>query len=65
MSSGPVVVKLGGTTIAEQEDVLTEVAELRKIRPVIVVHGGGKRLTQWLERLGVESRFDGWSPGDR
>ena len=58
MSGSPVVVKLGGTTIAEQQDVLREIAAERQQRPVVVVHGGGKRLTSWLERLGVESRFD-------
>ena len=28
-------------------------------RPVVLVHGGGKRITEWLERLGVPSRFEG------
>jgi acetylglutamate kinase len=54
----PVVVKLGGTTIAEEQDVFREIVALRQRRPVVVVHGGGKRLTDWLERLGVESRFE-------
>jgi acetylglutamate kinase len=51
------VVKLGGTTIAEERDVLRELAALSRERPVVVVHGGGKRLSAWLARLGVESRF--------
>ncbi len=25
----------------------------------MLVHGGGKRITEWLERLGVPSRFEG------
>lgn len=54
----PVVVKLGGTTIAEEQDVFREIVAERRRRPVVVVHGGGKRLTEWLERLGVESRFE-------
>jgi acetylglutamate kinase len=53
------VVKLGGTTIAEQKQVLEEVATIARTRPVILVHGGGKRITEWLERLGVPSRFEG------
>jgi len=57
-SVSPVVVKLGGTTLIEQRDVLREIVEERRTRPVVIVHGGGKRLTDWLERLGVESRFD-------
>lgn len=62
MSDGPVVVKLGGTTIVEQQDILGEVVEERQRRPVVVVHGGGKRLTEWLQRLGVESE---WHSGRR
>jgi len=54
-----VVVKLGGTTIVEQQDVLREIAAERQLRAVVIVHGGGKRLSEWLERLGVASRFEG------
>lgn len=57
--SDTVVVKLGGTTIADQAQVLSEVATLARRRPVILVHGGGKRLTEWLERMGVVSQFHG------
>jgi acetylglutamate kinase len=53
------VVKLGGTTIAEQSQVLAEVAAIARRRPVVLVHGGGKRITEWLERLGVPSKFEG------
>jgi acetylglutamate kinase len=54
-----VVVKLGGTTLADQRQVLEEVASVARRRPVVLVHGGGKRMTEWLERLGVPSRFEG------
>ena len=53
------VIKLGGTTLADQAQVLDEVAQLARKRPVVLVHGGGKRITDWLERLGVPSRFEG------
>src|ERR687889_1089820 len=53
------VVKLGGTTIADQSHVLADVAALARRRPVVLVHGGGKRITEWLERLGVPTRFEG------
>jgi acetylglutamate kinase len=53
-----VVVKLGGTTLAEQRQVLEEVAQVARRRPVVLVHGGGKRMTEWLERLGVQTRFE-------
>jgi acetylglutamate kinase len=57
--SDVVVVKLGGTTLAEQRQVLAEVAGVARTRPVVLVHGGGKRMTDWLERLGVPTRFEG------
>ncbi len=53
-----VVVKLGGTTLADQQQVLAEVASVARRRPVVLVHGGGKRMTEWLERMGVETRFE-------
>jgi acetylglutamate kinase len=53
-----VVVKLGGTTLADQRQVLVEVAAVARKRPIVLVHGGGKRMTEWLERLGVTTRFE-------
>ena len=53
------VLKLGGTTLADQAHVLDEVAIIARKRPVVLVHGGGKRITEWLERLGVASKFEG------
>jgi acetylglutamate kinase len=53
-----VVVKLGGTTLAEQQQVLAEVAAVARERPIVLVHGGGKRMTEWLDRLGITSRFE-------
>jgi acetylglutamate kinase len=62
MSAGahgaPVVVKLGGTTLADQEATLREVADRSRTERLLLVHGGGKRLTAWLSRMGVESRFE-------
>jgi len=52
------VVKLGGTTIAEQRQVLDEIAGVARRRPVVLVHGGGKRITEWLDRMGVPSKFE-------
>jgi acetylglutamate kinase len=53
------VVKLGGTTISDQQQVLEEVAAIARGRPVVLVHGGGRRITEWLDRLGVPSHFEG------
>jgi len=57
--TGIVVVKLGGTTLAEQTATLHEVARRSLDQRLVLVHGGGKRLTEWLARMGVESRFEG------
>jgi acetylglutamate kinase len=54
-----VVLKLGGTTLVQQRQVLAEVATIARRRPVVIVHGGGKRMTEWLDRLGVPTRFEG------
>jgi len=56
--SSIVVVKLGGTTVAGQEGVLAELAALARHTPLVVVHGGGLRVTDWLARLGVPTRFE-------
>ena len=56
--NGPLVVKLGGTTIADDRAVLAQLPDVARRGRVVVVHGGGKRLTEWLGRLGVESRFE-------
>lgn len=53
-----VVLKLGGTTLAEQRQVLAEVATVARRRPVVIVHGGGKRMSEWLDRLGVPTHFE-------
>ena len=53
------VLKLGGTTLAEQQQVLAEVKTVARKRPVVIVHGGGKRMTEWLDRLGVPTQFEG------
>jgi acetylglutamate kinase len=57
-----IVVKLGGETLAEQHDTLRGLAELARDHRLVIVHGGGKRLSAWLERLGIESR---WEAGRR
>jgi acetylglutamate kinase len=53
------ILKLGGTTIDEQRQVLAEIAVVARRRPVVIVHGGGRRISEWLERLGVPSKFEG------
>ncbi len=58
MTPNVLVVKLGGTTIGESDAALADVSAAARERPVVVVHGGGARLTEWLDRLGVPTRFE-------
>jgi acetylglutamate kinase len=53
-----VVVKLGGSTLVEQAGVLAELSDLSHGTPVVVVHGGGGRVTDWLARVGIDTRFE-------
>jgi acetylglutamate kinase len=56
--NGYLVVKLGGTTVASQTTVLAEIASVARERAVVVVHGGGSQVTEWLARLGQPTRFE-------
>ena len=49
-----VVVKIGGSTLGDEDTTLVDVVALRRegMYP-IVVHGGGAMITDWLERLDV------------
>ena len=55
---GPIVVKIGGSTLGAEDTTLADVVELHRqgMHP-IVVHGGGAMITDWLDRLGVHAVF--------
>ncbi|RLT39409.1 MAG: acetylglutamate kinase [Chloroflexi bacterium] len=52
------VVKIGGSTLGAQDTSLQDIVELHRqgLRPV-VVHGGGAMISDWLQRLDIESHF--------
>ncbi len=56
-----VVVKVGGTLLEADQDRMRiarqVVRQVRAGHRVLLIHGGGKQLTQYLERTGIESRF--------
>jgi acetylglutamate kinase len=54
-----ILIKIGGSTLGSHDTTLADVAELAKrgMRPV-VVHGGGAMISDWLQRLGVPTRFE-------
>jgi acetylglutamate kinase len=52
------VVKIGGSTLGEHDTCLDDVAALHAAgHAIVVVHGGGAVVSEWLDRHGVESRF--------
>ncbi len=56
--SGPVVIKVGGSTLGDHDTSLADCAALqREGRQVVVVHGGGAAVTDWQRRLGAEAAW--------
>ena len=54
----PLVVKIGGSTLGSEDTTLEDVASLHgEGRRLVVVHGGGATITQWMARSGAEARF--------
>jgi len=53
-----IVIKLGGSTLGNHDTTLEDLVVLQRkgILPV-VIHGGGKEVTDWLNRLGISVEF--------
>ncbi|MBM2825778.1 MAG: acetylglutamate kinase, partial [Dehalococcoidales bacterium] len=53
-----VVVKIGGSTLGSHDTTIEDIVELhRQGRTLVIVHGGGKLITEWLAKQGIPSRF--------
>ncbi len=58
MTAPITVVKIGGSTLGESDTTLDDLAALHaEGRKLVVVHGGGATISEWLEKHGVTSRF--------
>lgn len=58
MKSEVSVVKIGGSTLGEHDTTMQDIVELQmRGYPLVVVHGGGKVITDWLAKSGAPSRF--------
>ncbi len=56
--NGPIVIKIGGSTLGDHDTTLKDLANLQKEGyPIVIVHGGGKVISQWMERQGVLPQF--------
>ena len=52
------VVKIGGSTLGSQDTTFEDVAYLQQQGGrLVIVHGGGKLVTEWLTRQGTPTRF--------
>jgi acetylglutamate kinase len=57
-SNGPIVIKIGGSTLGAEDTTMDDVVALHRAgERVIVVHGGGAMITDWLDKLQVPSEF--------
>ena len=56
--NGTIVVKIGGSTLGSHDTTIEDLIAVQRegIQPV-VVHGGGKAVTDWMEKQGVRTRF--------
>ena len=63
----PIVVKIGGSTLGSNDTTLEDLVALQKRGVVpVVVHGGGNKVTEWLEKQGGSPKFvDGLRVTDR
>lgn len=53
-----IVVKIGGTVSGSNDTTVEDIVYLQgQGKLLVIVHGGGKRITEWLGRHGVATRF--------
>jgi acetylglutamate kinase len=53
-----IVVKIGGATLGSHDTTIEDIVYLQQQgKSLVVVHGGGKMITDWLEKRGISTRF--------
>ena len=58
MKSPPIVVKIGGSTLGSHDTSLKDLVALQKDGvDVVVVHGGGNVISEWMRLQGVQPQF--------
>lgn len=56
---GPLVIKIGGSTLGAADTTFRDVAALAASGDVpVVVHGGGAEASRWLEAMQIPTRFE-------
>lgn len=52
------IVKIGGNVLRDEITLHQTLEDLAKIQqPLLIVHGGGKHVNEWLERIGAEIKM--------
>jgi len=52
------VIKIGGSTFSSRDTTIEDIVSLQKKKhPLVVVHGGGSTVTNWLKRQGIATKF--------
>ena len=52
------MVKIGGATLGSQDTIIEDIIYLQKAGwQLVMVHGGGKEINQWLSKLGISPQF--------
>jgi len=52
------VIKIGGSTFSSRDTTIEDIVSLqKKKKPLVVVHGGGSTVTDWLKRQGIVTKF--------
>lgn len=58
MSKKAILIKIGGSTLGSHDTTIEDIVKLQKEgETLVVVHGGGKLITEWLKKQGVSTRF--------
>jgi len=53
-----IVVKIGGATLGSHDTTIEDIVSLQQQgRLLVVVHGGGRLVTEWLSKRGISTRF--------
>ena len=51
-----ILVKIGGATLGSHDTTIDDIVSLQKQgKSLVVVHGGGKLITEWLSKQGISS----------
>lgn len=55
---GVTVIKLGGATFGQRDTTIADIVSLQQRgEPLVVVHGGGGAVTEWLKKQGIATKF--------